>query len=52
MITIMIAIIQNDPGVNGVFSTFIKSRIYCTRRTEITREFRGSLDYEYNEISK
>lgn len=41
---------QNDPGVDGHFSTFIKARIFCNKKVPVTREFNGALDYQYSSI--
>ena len=43
---------QNDPGVSGQFSTYIKARILCERDIPPGRQFVGTTNYQYNEISK
>ena len=43
---------QDDPGTSGRFTTFIKARIFCEREVPPGRQFVGTIDYQYNEISK
>ena len=43
-------VLQNDPGINGHFSTYMKARIFCEREVPPGRQFNGAVDYHYNEI--
>ena len=48
---------QNDPGVSSLslgdhFTTFMKARIFCEREVPPGRQFAGTVDYQYNEISE
>ena len=45
-------VFQNDPGINGHFSTYMKARIFCEREVPPGRQFNGAVDYHYNEIRK
>ena len=44
--------VQNDPGIDGRFSTYIKARIFCEREVPPGVLFAGITDFQYNEISK
>ena len=57
-LTMFIVLIQNDPGLSSTtglgnhFTTFMKARIFCEREVPPGRQFAGSVDYNYNEISE
>ena len=49
---------QNDPGSMSAtndarhFTTYMKARIFCTRKVPMGRDNVGSIDYEYNNMSE
>ena len=51
-IHVNVPLFQNDPGINGHFSTYMKARIFCEREVPPGRQFNGAVDYHYNEIRK
>ena len=57
VITALFVLTQNDPGITTMglgnhFTTFMKARIFCEREVPPGRQFAGSVDYNYNEISE
>ena len=50
--------LQNDPGLTSStglgnhFTTFMKARIFCEREVPPGRQFAGTVDFQYNEISE
>jgi hypothetical protein len=55
-IRLFLIILQNDPGLTSSsgnqFTTFMKARIFCEREVPPGRQFAGTVDFQYNEISE
>ena len=39
-------------GLGNQFTTFMKARIFCEREVPPGRQFAGTVDFQYNEISE